>query len=273
MVGRYWALVLLLVPWCLVCRNAANPEGGLESAQKVRDSVDDRDSGASPSRASPAAGDKKADGAREDEGKRTNPSRLKNAFDQRVIAPLVMPVVSEAMLQYRHVLAFSDAFSAASLAAACECDIDTALAKITPNAEHRRAVRAPLELISIAMQGEKRALEKSHRTKVRPLSAVVVIRRMEVMETNVAPDTFSQYLPCNDPAAAREGERGGIAVTVIWDGFPKGVISMDRLEATVWIEFLVLPDRASERKDRSQGWDAELRRLRFRLKEGSWVKE
>jgi hypothetical protein len=77
-------------------------------------------------------------------------------------------------------------------------------------------------------------------------------------------------LLCDDPPKDEGGR--GIGVTMVWD-FPKGAIALDKLEATVWIQFLVFPNGPKTGQNGTRTWNVESRKLRFTLKGEDWIKE
>ena len=184
-----------------------------------------------------------------------------------------MAVLGQALLQHRHVLDFSNALCAASLMAACDGDFETALRKIAPSDEAAKKLadlRRSARTISNAMQGEQQALEKSGSAMVLLLSVTAVIRGLDEKAGHFVRDIQHYYLPCNDPAK-NVGSRG-IAVTLAWD-LPGGVTPTDKLQATVWVQFLAFPAEPKRKENEAQAWNVESRKLRFALKGGSWIKE
>ncbi len=148
-----------------------------------------------------------------------------------------------------------------------------ALRQISPVQEHRDLLRLPTQVISAAMRAQTDFLGKSRASTVQLLSVAAVIRIIdEERGDSTAEVAYSGYLPCDEPPEQKSIGGRGVAVTTVHDGLRKGAPA-DTLEATVWMQLLVLPGTRIEQRAGPSPCGVETRRVKFILRGEEWIKE
>jgi hypothetical protein len=262
--------VALLLLSAMACRKAASPDARSAPVQRSGVAGNEHDVRSTLAGAASAAGAERPAGAPIAERALLDPGRDLGLAVAQTTKEQALLIVAKAL---RDRADLSGAVGVASLALYCDCEPETALKKLSPNAEYAERLRVMVNTISVAMHEERRSLVEGRALKAVPLAIALVIRRLdEKPEERVPPDCQHYQLRCDEAATEKADTDLAISVTIIWDGYP-APNTLNRFEATVSIPFLVFPRRPRSNDDPSQTWRVETRTLRFVLKEGKWMKD